>query len=110
MKRVRVTALISNFGASVKRVIRWFGERLKDLFYATGNQHAELGRVVTGILTSLVVFSVWWNSVKLGQAIPIGELLTGLAAFVTAAGLGIAAKDWVRTKIQGKINDFTNDP
>lgn len=92
------------------KLIRWIGNRLKDLFYATGNEHLELGRSVTGILTSLIVFSVWWNAVRMGQAIQLGELLTGLAAFITAAGLGIAAKDWVRTKIQGKINDITNDP
>lgn len=81
-------------------LIRWFGERLKDLFYATGNTNLELGRTVTGILTSLIVFSVWWNAVKLGQAIQLGELLTGLAAFITAAGLGIAAKDWVRNNAE----------
>lgn len=92
------------------KLIRWIGNRLKDLFYATGNEHLELGRSVTGVLTSLIVFSVWWNAVRMNQAIQLGELLTGLAAFITAAGLGIAAKDWVRTKIQGKINDFTNDP
>lgn len=80
------------------KLITWIGERLKDLFYATGNENLELGRTVTGVLTSLVVFSVWWNSIHLGQAIEIGDLLTGLAAFVTAAGIGIAAKDWIRSK------------
>lgn len=108
MKRVKAIARTLNSG--VCKLWLWFGNRLKDLFYATGNKHLELGRSVTGILTSLIVFSVWWNAVEMRQAIQLGELLTGLAAFVTAAGLGIAAKDWVRTKIQGKINEITNDP
>lgn len=108
MKRAKAIVLTLNSG--VRKLWRWFGDRLKDLFYATGNQHLELARTVTGILTSLIVFAVLWNSVKLGQPIQLGELLTGLAAFVTASGLGILAKDWVRTKIQGKINDLTNDP
>lgn len=98
MKKVKVTARILSFGAYPKKFILWLGERFKDLFYATGNENLELGRTVTGILTTLVVFSVWWNSVHLGQEIDISGLLMGLAAFVTAAGIGIAAKDWIRSK------------
>lgn len=108
MKRVK--AIVHTLNSGVRKLWRWIGDRFKDLFYATGNQHAELGRVVTGIFTALITFSVWWNAVRMNQAIQLGELLTGLAAFVTAAGLGIAVKDYVRTKIQGKINDLTNDP
>lgn len=90
----------------LKKLIRWFSERLKDLFYATGNENLELGRTVTGILTSLVVFSVFWNSLHLGQPIDLSGLLTGLATFIAAAGLGIAAKDWVR-KQADKISSST---
>lgn len=78
---------------------RWIGDRFKDLFYATGNEHLELARVATGGLTLLAVFAVLWNSLWLGKEIPIGELLNGLAAFAVAAGIGIAAKDWVRNKL-----------
>lgn len=98
MRKVRVIARISSFGVSVKKVIHWVGERFKDLFYATGNEHLELSRAATGLLTAVAIFAIFWNTLHLGQAIPIGELLNGLAAFAAAAGIGIAAKDWVRAK------------
>lgn len=94
--------LITRILSWPRKFIRWVGERLKDLFYATGNENLELGRSVTGVLTSLIVFSVWWNAVKMQQAIQLGELLTGLAAFIGAAGLGIAAKDWIKSKTKAK--------
>lgn len=102
MKKAKATALISSFGASVKGLIHWFGERFKDLFYATGNEHLELSRAATGLLTAVAIFAIFWNTLYLGQAIPIGELLNGLAAFAAAAGIGIAAKDWVRSKTIAK--------
>jgi hypothetical protein len=87
----------------VNKLWRWICERFKDLFYATGNENLELGRTVTGILTSLIVFAVYWNAVRLEQAIDLNGFLVGLAAFVTASGLGIAAKDWVRNKLTKDI-------
>ena len=89
-----------------KRLWGWIGDRFKDLFYATGNEHLELARVATGALTALAIFAVLWNSLHLGKEIPIGELLNGLAAFSVAAGIGIAAKDWVRNKL---LKDKTDD-
>ena len=83
-----------------KRTGRWFAERLKDLFYATGNANLELARVVTGLLTGVIIFAVYWNSLHLGKEIELNGLLTGLAAFIGAAGLGIAAKDFIRKKLK----------
>ena len=83
-----------------KSIARWIGDRLKDLFYATGNENAELARVVTGLLTGVIIFAVYWNSLHLGKEIELNGLLTGLAAFIGAAGLGIAAKDFIRKKLK----------
>lgn len=97
MKKVK--AIVRTLNSGVSKLWFWTCERFKDLFYATGNENLELSRVATGILTLLAIFSVFWNTLYKGESIPIGELLNGLAAFSVAAGIGIAAKDWVRNKV-----------
>lgn len=78
---------------------RWLADRLKDLFYTVGNEHLDLARVCTGIFTGLVTFAVYWNAIRLQKEIDLNGLLTGLAAFATASGLGILAKEWARKKV-----------
>lgn len=112
MRKVKVTALISSFGAFVRRLIHWTGDRLKDLFYATGNENLELGRVGTGVGTALIVFAMYWNAVHLGKEIDLSGLLNGLAAFSAATGIGILAKDWARGKFKetaAKIQEKKDD-
>lgn len=83
---------------SLRKIWRWIGDRFKDLFYATGNQNLELNRVVTGGMSLIIAFAIYWNAIHLGQAIDLNGLLTGLAAFMAATGLGIALKDYARNQ------------
>lgn len=81
--------------------MRWLADRLKDLFYSTGNKHLDLPRCMAGLFTGIVTFAVFWNAVHLGKEIDLAGLLTGLAAFATATGAGIAIKEYVRGKMNG---------
>jgi hypothetical protein len=81
-------------------LLRWIGTRLKDLFYGPGNLHLELNRVSVGFSGLLVIAAVAWDMHK-GQPIDLGPggLSGGLAALITASGLGISVKTWVEAKI-----------
>lgn len=83
------------------RIPRWLSNRLKDLFYSTGNEHLDLARVSAGLFAGLSAFAVFWNSVHLGKEIDLGATIGGLAALATALNLGIAAKEWARSKFKG---------
>jgi hypothetical protein len=91
------------------KLLRWIGRRLRDLFYATGNQHLDLARSLAGLYSAIVAFAVYWNAIHLGKEIDLGQLLTGLAALAGALGLGIAAKDWVR-KLANKVTVIVPPP
>lgn len=91
------------------KLLRWIGNRLRDLFYATGNEHLELARCIAGLFAGLAAFAVYWNAIHLGKEINLGELLTGLAALAGALGLGIAVKDWVR-KLANKVTVIVPPP
>lgn len=79
---------------------RWVKARLKDLFYNVGNENLDLARLIAGLFAGLTAFSIYWNSVVMRQAIDLSAALTGMAALATAI-LGVAAKDWVRSKLKG---------
>ena len=81
------------------RLFRWIGDRLKDLFYATGNEHADLARLIAGLFSGLATFAVLWNTLVMHQAIDLGGFFTGLAALAAAIWAGVAAKDWARAQI-----------
>jgi hypothetical protein len=86
----------------MRRFLHWLGERLRDLFYSTGNRHLDLARVTAAVLSAVAVFAVLWNSVHLGKEIDLGATIGGLAALATALNLGIAAKEWARSKFKGE--------
>ena len=80
--------------------LRWIADRLKDLFYASGNNHLELNRVSVGFAGALVLVSLIFDIIK-GEPIDLGPggLCGGLAALITASGLAISAKDWSSAQI-----------
>jgi hypothetical protein len=81
------------------KFLRWIAERLKDLLYATGNEHLDLARCVAALFSGLATFAVLWNTLVMRQAIDLGSFLMGLAALATAIWAGVAAKDWARAQI-----------
>lgn len=84
----------------VRRAGHWIAARLKDLFYGLGNENLDLARVIAGVFAGLAVFAIYWNAVVMRQAIDLSAAFTGLAALATAI-LGVAVKDWVRSKMKG---------
>jgi len=81
------------------RFIRHFGTFLKDLFYNTDNEHADLPRILA--FSAIVAeFVGEWHNIKLKQPLDLGPggLGGGLAAILTAAAAYLAAKAWSKKK------------
>lgn len=83
----------------LKRLWKWIVCRLKDLFYNVGNDNLCLARCIAGLFAGISAFAIIWNSVVMGQAIDLSAAFTGLAALATSI-LGIALKDWARSKLK----------
>ena len=87
----------------LRKTWHWAMERLRDLFFAVGNEHLDLARCIAGLFSGLAAFAVLWDAVVLHQAIDLGGFLMGLAALATAVWAGVAAKDWARAKLMGAM-------
>ena len=71
-------------------VMRWLGERLKDLLYDATNDHLDPGRVLGWIAALSLVWAAAWN-MHLGKEIDLGAtgFPGGLAALLGALVLYI---------------------
>jgi hypothetical protein len=65
----------------LKRVGRWFAERLKDLFYDPTNTKLDSGRVLGWIAATTLIAAAGWN-VHLGREIDLTA--TGFPGGLTA--------------------------
>lgn len=67
----------------VYRTLRWLGDRLKDLFYDSTNQHLDNGRIVAALSMASLVGAMIWN-MHLGKEINLAELGSCEAAILGA--------------------------
>jgi hypothetical protein len=88
--------------AKAVRAVRCTVDLLKDLFFGVGNKHLDLARVIAGLFAGLCAFAIYWNAVHLDREIDLTAAFTGLATVATALAALIAAKDYVRSKFEGK--------
>lgn len=92
------------------KALRWIAERLKDVFYSTGNEHLDLGRLIVWSASTLMAFAAIWNALKMHQAIDLAALGGGLAAVMTAGAAILAAKQWATGQAMAlKRKDESND-
>lgn len=69
---------------------------LADLFCGPGNLGWELGRIM-GFLAFLPMVAALIHNIKLGEAIPLDALGTGIGAIYLGIAILIAGKDWARS-------------
>jgi hypothetical protein len=82
-----------------RRVLRWIGNRLKDVFYDTDNLHLDLARVM--VFVSIVgELGAAYHNMRLKQPIDLGPsgLGGGLGTILTAGAGLLAAKAWSKKK------------
>lgn len=83
----------------LRGLFRWIGERFKDVFYDTDNEHLDGARVIAYLAIIAELAAVRHNMI-LKQTIDLGPggLGGGLAAILTAAAGFLAAKAWSKKK------------
>jgi len=83
----------------IRKVFRWIGKFLKDLFYSTDNLGADLARFLAFAAAAAELIATYHN-MRLGKDIDLGPggLGGGLAAILTASAGFMAAKAWSKKK------------
>lgn len=83
----------------LRNLFRWVGERLKDVFYDTDNEHLDGARVIAYVAIVAELAAVRHNMI-LRQAIDLGPggLGGGLTGILGAAAGFLAAKAWSKKK------------
>lgn len=82
------------------KLLRWFSNRFRDLFFGPGNVHADLGRVISFLATFAMLSSTVWN-IMLGLPIELDKAGVGYAAVLGACAAFIYAKD--RAKAENTV-------
>ena len=83
----------------LRHILRWIGERLKDVLYDTDNEHLDGARVIAYIAIIAELAAVRHNMI-LKQPIDLGPggLGGGLTGILGAAAGFLAAKAWSKKK------------
>lgn len=83
----------------LRRLLRWIGNRLKDLFYSTDNLGMDLARILVTFAVSGELAALYHN-MRLHTAIDLGPngLGGGMAAILTAGAAYLVAKAWSKKK------------
>ena len=79
------------------RLLRWFSDRFRDLFFGPGNAAADLGRIISFLATFAMLASTVWN-MMLGLPIELDKAGVGFAAVLGACAAFIYAKDRAKTE------------
>ncbi len=74
------------------KLLRWFSDRFRDLFFGPGNLAADLGRIISFLATFAMLASTVWN-MMLGLPIELDKAGVGYAAVLGACAAFIYAKD-----------------
>lgn len=82
------------------KLLRWFSNRFRDLFFGPDNQHADLGRVISFLATFAMLASTVWN-IMLGLPIELDRAGVGFAAVLGSCAAFIYAKD--RARAENKV-------
>ncbi len=81
------------------KIIHWIGERLKDVFYDTDNEHLD-GARLAAYLAIFAELTAQKHNMNLHQPIDLGPagLGGGLTGILGAAAAFLAAKAWSKKK------------